>query len=295
MTAVGAGAARAMLFSVGSVKQCGPRRTHSWRWDTVQLTRQGWDTLFCSCRSRQSKRRPAKARLWRRRLRHLANTKWPAAACFVKSTPRRNLNTLNRRTLTPTNSVLELILTPSFCHRPCMGGQRWHWCHPPPSLYPAAQLHCPEHTRVQRARSSDETGICVLLLWDCRRTTVLAGTAGWSTPTPSHNLCAALPTRCGCPMRMQSGPAVCPRWCSSWKIPHGAGQGSQETTAAGEQQPLSPALCGLAAPHASSAATAELQLQVGTLRRMQQRSPGRETDVGMAVQRHLMDTAIPPN
>lgn len=84
------------------MKQCRPRRTHSWRWDTVQLTWQGWDTLFCPCRSRQSKRRPAKAHLWRCRLLHLANTKWPAAACFVKLTPHRN-----PRTLTPTNSVSE--------------------------------------------------------------------------------------------------------------------------------------------------------------------------------------------
>lgn len=109
---------------------------------------------------------------------------------------------------------------------------------------------------------------------------------------------------------------MCPRWCSSWKIPHGAGQGSQETTAAGEQQPLSPALCGLAAPHATSAAAAELQLQGRTLRRMQQRSPGERNRCGdggrlkkykvfagegvasslmLAVQRRLMDTVIPPN
>lgn len=79
---------------------------------------------------------------------------------------------------------------------------------------------------------------------------------------------------------MKSGPAVRPQccssdtcrpWCSSRKMPHGAGQGSQDTTAAdwlaGQQQLLSPAHCNLAAPYAISAATPEPKLQVGTLSR----------------------------
>lgn len=149
-------------------------------------------------------------------------------AHFVKLTPHRNPGASM-----PTSPVLELVLTPNFCHRPCLGGQRWHCCHPSPCLYPA---------REQRVAAST-TGICVFLPWDCRITTTLTGTPAWSAPSTSHNCCTSLSRCCWCETWMQSGPAVCSHGIAPpTRVDRGAPAERHHTElgwAAGRQQQLS--------------------------------------------------------